>query len=359
MKRAVLCVQNPENYIRDLENEYSLMIVDPNSPKKRMDYLLEHSDYSILVTSDEVKTRNGNDYGDERMFWYTSGTTGDSKFYGYTEKQKHIMTSALVDLFNITANDRYASIMPMNHAHGQLWYWVARHAGCEIKFFNMHQLKHVHKFNPTYLSLIPKISDVMTRFKFQDLRFIFSTSAEYPAPRLKKALEHFRVPIVEGFGMTEGGITFSNPLHGMIKYGTVGKPITVEAKLEDQKLFIKGPTVPSDGWIDTGDLATVDEDGYYTILGRSVDQINVNGIKVNPAVLETQVLENFVDVQQVSIFGNNCVKCIYIGDVDESTVAEFLTSLGKQCVPKLVLKVTTIPANDNGKVSRHNLSTLF
>jgi len=360
MKRAVICVKNPELHIPELENEYSLMIVSPDSSESRMNYLLEKSDYSLLVTDTGTKTRNGKDYPGERLYWYTSGTTGDSKFYGFNDEQKNIMTQSMIDAYHLDANHRYSSVMPLWHAHGQHFYWATKQAGCETKFFNTKQFHLVEASRPTLMTAIPKIINFFTRYQFPDLKLIVSASVAFPLTKLKIAQDYYRVPILDAFGMTEAmGFCITNPLNGPIKPGTVGRPFSVEAKLEGNRLLIKGPTVVVDGWMDTGDLATVDEDGYYTIIGRSVEQINVNGIKVNPLSLEAQLLEKFFDLQQVTIFGEHDVNCIYVGDVAETEIRRFLLSLGDHCFPKLLIKTDEIPTNENGKISRKYLSRNF
>lgn len=360
MKRAVICVRHPELVIPNLENEYSLMIVSPDSSESRMAYLLEKSDYSLLVTDNGVKTRLGNDYPGERLFWYTSGTTGDSKFYGFNQEQKNIMISSMVEAYQLDANHRYASVMPLWHAHGQHFYWATKSAGCETKFFGTPKFPEVSNFRPTLLTAIPKIINFFTKFQFPDLKLIVSASVAFPITKLKIAQDYYQVPILDAFGMTEAmGFCITNPLNGPIKPGTVGRPFSVEAKLDGNRLLIKGPTVVVDGWMDTGDLASVDEDGYYTIIGRSVEQINVNGIKVNPLSLETQLLEKFFDLQQVTIFGEDSVNCIYVGDVGEVDIRKFLLSMGDHCFPQLLIKADEIPTNENGKISRKYLIRNF
>ena len=174
MKRAVICVKNPENYISNLEKEYSLMIVNPDSPKSRLDYLLEKSDYSLLITDTGTTTRLGNDYPDERLYWYTSGTTGDSKFYGFNEQQKSIMIQSMVDAYQLNANHRYASVMPLWHAHGQHFYWATQAAGCETDFFSIKEFYKVEQFQPTLMTAVPKIINFFTRYQLPDLKLIVS-----------------------------------------------------------------------------------------------------------------------------------------------------------------------------------------
>jgi long-subunit acyl-CoA synthetase (AMP-forming) len=110
MKRAVLCVTNPEQYIDQLA-DYSLMIINPDSTPSRLEYLLSHSDYSLLITQHREHQKDGKDYPNERVLWYTSGTTGDSKFYSFTQQQLDHMSQTIINSYRLTSNDRYLSII--------------------------------------------------------------------------------------------------------------------------------------------------------------------------------------------------------------------------------------------------------
>jgi long-chain acyl-CoA synthetase len=109
-------------------------------------------------------------------------------------------------------------------------------------------------------------------------------------------------PLMEGFGLTEGGVTCLNPI-AKPKPGTIGTILPgAEMKVdEDGELLIRGPMIFSgyykdpeatsrvliDGWVHTGDIAEVDREGYFSITGRKKEVIvNSNGKKVYPAKIE-------------------------------------------------------------------------
>ncbi len=104
MKRAVLCVPDPQDYIDQLD-DYSIMIVNPASAQSRIEYLLDHADWSLKITATGVEHRRGGDYGNERLFWYTSGTTGDSKFCSFSQSQIDLMAKTICNAYDITANE--------------------------------------------------------------------------------------------------------------------------------------------------------------------------------------------------------------------------------------------------------------
>jgi acyl-coenzyme A synthetase/AMP-(fatty) acid ligase len=359
VKRAVLCVANPQTYIDDLD-DYSIMIVEPTSPSARLKYLLEKSDYSLLITDQGSKTRLGQDYPNERVLFYTSGTTGDSKFYGYSQHQLDLLIQTICSAYELTANDRYVSVMNLAHAHGQAFYWATKHIGCETNFLSVREIRQLPKFDPTFLTAIPGMLNVALHLDFKYLRFIRSASCAMPTTLHTALKNKFKVPVLEAFGMTEAmSHCFTNPLKGQQRIGTVGLPDGVNAKIVNGRLHLQGPTVYREGWIDTGDLAEQDEAGYYRILGRSVDQINVNGYKLNPLSIENQMLNNIPGLIECAIFGSTNVKCLFVGECTVKQVQEFLSSLHGTCRPEFVKQVEHLPTNESGKVSRTWLDTQY
>lgn len=352
MKRAVLCVNNPEHYINDL-TDYSVMIVNPNSAESRKQYLLGISDYSLLMTDHGTFFRDGQDYGNEKVLWYTSGTTGDSKFCSFTQNQIDIMAATICRAYNLTSNDRYVGVMPLWHAHGQGFYWATKMARCETHFITLNQLDSMADYQPTFITAIPDLLKHVGKLKFNHLRFIRSASSPLPDDLFEDLKYQQQVPVIEAFGMTEAlSHCFTNPLNGEQRPGTVGLPDGIGADIVDGQLYIQGPCVFQSGWYNTGDLATVDDQGYYSILGRHRDQINVRGIKINPISLEKQLKLAFSDIDECVIFGNTKVKCLYTGDCNPLEIRKFLNSLGTYCNPQILKKIESIPLSPSGKISR-------
>lgn len=352
MKRAVICVPNPQDYVDQL-NDYSIMIVNPLASLSRQKYLFDQSDYSLKITQATVDYQNGQDYQDERLFWYTSGTTGDSKFCSFTQSQLDHLTQTICACYDITANDRYISVMPLWHAHGQGFYWAAKQVGCEVQYAGIGSVKAIEKYSPTFVTAIPDVLKVISNMKLHHLRFIRSASSPLPNALYLQLKRQHAVPVLEAFGMTESlSHCFSNPLHGEQRMGTVGIPSGVDADIVDQQLYIKGASVCDSGWYNTGDLAEQDSAGYYRILGRSVDQLNIRGIKINPHSLEKQLKLSVPNVDDCVVFGSDQVKCLYVGTSDTAAVVEFFISQGIHLRPRLLKKISVIPLSPSGKISR-------
>jgi len=293
------------------------------------------------------------------VLWYTSGTTGDSKFCGFSQAQLDHMSGTICKSYNLSSNDRYVSVMNLWHAHGQGFYWATQLAGCETNYLTARDLRKLPEFAPTFVTAIPDILSVVGNMDLGDLRFIRSASAPLSDVLFNKLKHKFDVPVVEAFGMTEAmSHCFTNPLYGEQRIGTVGLPDGISARIENNRLHICGVTT-NNIWYDTGDLAEQDEAGYYRILGRSVDQINVRGLKLNPVSLEKQLLENIAGLDQCAVFGNSSVNCVFVGSCSADDIANFLGTLGKHCRPALVENVNEIPLNATGKVSRSMLKSIY
>ena len=360
MKRAVLCVTDPQNYIDQLD-DYSVMIINPASPEYRQNYLLDHADWSLKITNTGYEQRDGANYDNEKLFWYTSGTTGDSKFCSFSQSQLDLMARTICNAYDITANDRYVTVMPLWHAHGQGFYWATRQAGCETHFVTFTNIKDMITHRPTFVTALPDLLNVIGQLDLKDLRFIRGSSAPMGHSLFQKLSAKFGVPVIEAFGMTEAlSHCFTNPLRGEQRLGTVGLPDGVEARIDqDSRLWIRGPCMCQPDWYDTGDLAQQDEKGYFKIVGRSKDQINVRGIKINPTSLENQLKAGIGDIGDCVIFGTDTVKCLYTGDCSKKNIADFLLGRGSHCKPRLIRRVDRIPISPSGKISRSWLDQQF
>ena len=212
MKRAVICVTNPQELIPKLA-DYSLMIVNPATNTARLQYLLDNADYSLLITDTSEQYRAGSDYGTERALWYTSGTTGDSKFCSFSQRQLNHMAETIVLAYTLTKNDRYVSVMSLWHAHGQGFYWATQLAGCETHYLSVKNLRSWPDYSPTFITAIPDVLQITTQLKFDsNLRFVRSASAPLPDKLYTALHDQFGIPVLEAFGMTEAmSHCFTNP----------------------------------------------------------------------------------------------------------------------------------------------------
>ena len=359
MKRAVLCVSDPWNYI-DQVNNYSIMIVDPNGTPQRRQYLLDNSDWSLLITDQGTETRDGKDYNNEKVLWYTSGTTGNSKFYSFSQAQLDRKAQLICEAHHITDQDHYVAMMPLWHGHGQSMYWAARWAQCKITHIPVTKLRTVAELEPTFISATPAIINAVSRQKFNKLKFIRTSSQKLPDALYWKLKNEFEVPVIETYGLTEAlGPVMTNLLHEKSYPGTVGKPWGFDAKIVDGELHIRGFCMFTDQWYATGDLADLDANGNYQIRGRKDDAINVNGFKINPQWVEDQLYNLLPGIEEIVLFGKDRVHCVYVGNYSEAQVKDALIKFDAHCNPKLLKKLDAIPKTSSNKVSRLQLLRLF
>jgi long-chain acyl-CoA synthetase len=198
-------------------------------------------------------------------------------------------------------------------------------------------------------------------------------------------------PIVEGYGLTESSpvLTF-NPLGGLGKDGSIGIPVpSTDLDCVDEKgapvkpgeageLVAKGPQIMQgywqrpeetadslrDGWLHTGDIATMDSDGYFTIVDRKKDMILVSGFNVYPNEVEEQIA-SAPGVVEVGVIGvpndktGESVSAFVVATVPppskEDLLAHARQSLAAYKVPATITFVDELPKSPIGKILRREL----
>jgi len=224
------------------------------------------------------------------------------------------------------------------------------------------------------------------------LRACFSGGASLPVQVLKDFEEKFNVPIMEGFGMSEGSpvVTF-NHKNDVRKPGSIGKPVWgVEVKLvndngdevaigEKGELVYRGHNVMKgyynkpeataatirNGWLHSGDVATKDEDGYYYIVDRTKDMIIRGGLNVYPREVE-DVMMKHEGVSMVAVigvpdekFGEN-IKAFVIMKEGETSTEDEMKAWTKERIadykyPRHIEFVATLPMSATGKILKKEL----
>ena len=360
MKRVVLAVPDPWNYL-DRFPEYSMAIINPDSGRERKQYLLDNLDWSLLITPNDEQYRDGGNYNNEQITIYTSGTTGDSKFFSYSTAQVQHVVDNIIASYEFTANDRFLSVMPLWHGHGHILNLVAAKVNMQVRHVRLPDLKKQIEFSPTWVSAIPDLLRVMVRTqKFPDLRFVRSASSALPNQLYNDLKSWSRRPVIEAFGMTEAcSHCFTNPLHGEQRIGTVGLPSGIDARIVNGLLEIQGPSVCMPGWFATGDIADRDHNGYYRIIGRLKDRIDMREYKIDPLSIENQLYNIVPEITQIAVFGTNRIMCVYTGSATEQQVRQAINSIDLHCNPRLVKQVDSIPVNNAGKVSRSMLTEFY
>lgn len=282
---------------------------------------------------------------------YTGGTTGTPKGVMLTHRNlvaNTMQTSAWCYKAE-DAKERFLAALPLFHVFGLtvLMNMSVLRAGTLIllpRFEVETVLQTINRQKPTifpgaptmYVALINHKSAATT--DLSSINVCISGSAALPLEVQEKFEALTGGRLIEGYGLSEASpVTHANPIWGMRKIGTIGVPFPdTEAAVIDQEtgarlpvgelgeLIVRGPQVMKgywnkpaetdqvlrDGWLYTGDLATMDEDGYFTIMDRIKDVIIAGGFNIYPREVE-EVLFEHPAVREAAVIG---VKDEYRGE---------------------------------------------
>ncbi len=343
---------------------------------------------------------------DIAVLQYTGGTTGTSK--GAMLTHFNLCSNALMtaQALPITHDDVALTVLPLFHIYGMT---AAMNAplsgGARMVLLPRFDVKTVMETIqkegvtcfcgvPTMYIAIINHPDV-SRFDLQSVRACISGGAALPVVVRRKFMEVTGGSLVEGYGLTEcSPVTHCNPLRGgTIKDGSIGIPFPgTDAVILDTddpskilgpgevgELAIKGPQVMKgywnkpeetlgvmkNGWLLTGDIARMDEDGCFFIVDRKKDMIDVGGFKVYPREVE-EVLFEHPAVKEAAVIGvpdeyrGEAVKAFVIlkekQRASEGDLIEFCKQkLAKYKAPAKVEFVNDLPKTLVGKVLRRKL----
>ncbi|WP_439144264.1 AMP-binding protein [Planktotalea sp.] len=275
------------------------------------------------VPLNEVKLENAG-----RLILHTSGSTGLPKRVPIQIEAINASAKSIATGHQLSLDDHALNALPTFHIGALvdvlLAPWTTKGAvSITDKRSPMQLAQEIIAKRPTWIQVVPTILRRMVEDLEPDvtadvrtsLRFIRSISAPVP-PDLKNAAEAlFGCPVVEMYGMTEtaGQIATNEHDPKNTRVGSVGKPIGVDLAIFDGfgnpvetgktgEVCVKGSSVFEgyegmakeavffDAWFRTGDLGTLDEEGYLYLRGRLKEMINVGGEKVSPHEVETAAL---------------------------------------------------------------------
>ncbi|NIY76027.1 malonyl-CoA synthase [Thalassospira sp. HF15] len=332
---------------------------------------------------------------------YTSGTTGRSKGAMLTHNNLGSNAKTLHQAWGFKPGDTLLHALPLFHTHGLF-------VAINIMLMNGGKVILLPKFDAddvierlpqsTVLMGVPTFyTRLLAHPKFErdvtaNMRLFVSGSAPLLAETHDAFFERTGHKILERYGMTETCMNTSNPLDGERRPGAVGPTLPgIEARVCDKDgnvlgageigvLEVRGPNVfkgywqmpektasefRSDGFFITGDLATIGEDGYVTIVGRDKDLIISGGFNVYPKEVE-EVIAEYDEVDEVAIFGlphpdfGEAVAGVIVaanGDQPDTDVLIKRTQdkLAKFKVPKRIWVIKELPRNTMGKIQKAQL----
>jgi long-chain acyl-CoA synthetase len=346
-------------------------------------------------------------FEDVAMYQYTGGTTGVSKGVMLTHANLSKQVQQLAAWFPQFEKGTQIVLgaLPYFHVFGMSTAMnFAVYVGWSQVLVPRPQpeplLEAIRKFRPTFVALVPTMYIGMLNhpdLKKTDMSCIkgaFSGSAPLPVEVIHEFERITGAVIVEGFGLTETTpVTHINPFGGIRKVGSVGVPIPdTECRIvslddgvtdipvgEPGELIIKGPQVMKgykdmpdetantlrNGWCYTGDIATIDQDGYFYIVDRKKDMIISGGFNIYPRDID-EVFYEHPKVQEACAIGipdpkrgENVKVFVVLREGETATQKELLdycaTKLAKYKLPAEIEFRKELPKTNVGKILRKQL----
>jgi long-chain acyl-CoA synthetase len=257
---------------------------------------------------------------------YTSGTTGDPK--GVMLSHRNILSNceAYSQVFDFDDRDHFVCVLPLFHTFAITTNLLATaYTGSTLHLLPRFQPRQVYELLQAVpcgiFVAVPSMFNVMAKLPGEDhlerVRITVSGGAAMPREVQKAFEERFGSELLEGYGLTEASPVVCSNAPGRNRPGTIGRPLPgIEVQVWDSEdrvvstgqrgeLMVRGPNVmlgyyknreatadavTPDGWLRTGDMATLDEDGWVRIVGRKKELIVSAGENIYPREIEDVLL---------------------------------------------------------------------
>jgi acyl-CoA synthetase (AMP-forming)/AMP-acid ligase II len=344
------------------------------------------------------------------IFLCTSGTTGTPKGILLREDQLCHVAAGVAGHHGLTPADCGYCCLPLFHVNAEVVGLLATlcAGACLVldrKFSRSGFWPRMDEREITWINAVPAIIALLAQEPAgarppRRVRFVRSASAPLPPSTLGRFEVAFGIPVIETYGMTEAAsMITANPLDGVRKAGSVGLPIGTELRVVQLagdrasggqpvscpenvvgRVQIRGPgvitayasggrtaAIDPEGWLDTGDLGHLDEEGYLFLAGRSDDVINRGGEKIYPREIEDVlvaqrvVLSAAVVAAPDDVLGERPVAFVVpAGTMPPEQIRDALDEACEAALPRhkrpgAIFMVEELPLGPTGKVARHRL----
>lgn len=381
-----------------------VVLVDDDAPRAGRGTSLPYRDLLAASTA-PVSDRPG--AGDLAIFYYTSGTTGLPKAVMHThDGMLWNSYHQAVDL-RVDADDAYLVVPSLSWAAGindimlaTLWRGGRVVLMPTGKVTAEAVLDHAARYRtnralivPTLLKEIAAEPRLREQLQTSPLRQVLTGAEPVPVPVLETLLDAApQVAVTQGYGLSEFPTiaTVLTPDEAAGHVGSAGRPTSItrlalrqgDGTIVDHgegEILLRSPATMQgywqrpeetadalrDGWLHTGDLGHVDEDGYLTVTGRSKELIISGGLNVYPAEIE-RVIEAFPGIAEVAVvgapdprWGEVPVAVVVAPGLDEDALAEHCAArLSRYKIPRLVVRGEPLPRSVTGKVLRREVRRL-
>jgi acyl-CoA synthetase (AMP-forming)/AMP-acid ligase II len=333
----------------------------------------------------------------------SSGTTGPPKGIFLDEDQLAYVAEGIASHHRLGPDDRCLCPLPLFHVNAPVVALLASLVvgACVVLDDRFHRSRFwelVADAGITWINAVPAIIAVLAQSPEPDhphnvVRFVRSASAPLPVSVLERFEAQEGLPILETYGMTEAAsMITANPLAGPRKPGSVGQPVGVELRVQGAdgraagqgevgRVELRGRgvitaytfgarngAISCDGWLDSGDLGYLDNDGFLYLVGRADDLINRGGENIYPREIE-EVLACHPLVREAVVVGRadpilGAYPVAYVTavaeidrglDLGEELLAWCGARLSGYKVPQELSIVDSLPRGPTGKVLRRQL----
>jgi long-chain acyl-CoA synthetase len=339
---------------------------------------------------------------DLAVILYTAGTTGTPKGVMLNHRNLYANAVSCSSMVDVNPEDVALAVLPLSHSYGltvmNTGYLFGNKAVMMRWFDTEETFRLIERYKVTGFAGVPAMFAMMLnspeadKYDLSSLERCACGSAPLPVEILRGFQEKFDCTIREGYGLSEAAPVVSGHYPNRPqKPGSIGQPIPgVEVKLVDKKnrsvppgqigeLLVKGPTVspgyyklPEEtagtfrkGWLYTGDMARMDEEGYLYIVERKKDLIIRGGFNIYPRDVE-EVLYEHSAVMDAAVIGvpdpvmGEEVKAFVVLRDGQSASEQHIIDhcqeqLGKYKCPRCVEFIDTMPRNPIGKILRKEL----
>jgi len=356
---------------------------------------------------------------DTAVIMYTSGTTGRPKGAELTHYNLVSNAKSSSCAIKISVKDHFVCVLPLFHSFAAtVCMLLPIFCGSKVTIFVSPRpfkriLRTIIRKRVTVFTGIPSMFNILKDAKLprmltaplvsriiNPLRLCISGAAALPVDTLARFEKKFKVPLIEGYGLTEASPVVSlNPLKGMRKPGSIGLALPdVQVRAVDKtdkevpigevgELLVKGLNVMKgylnqpqanietlkNGWLYTGDLAKLDADGYIYIVGRKKEMVNVRGLNVYPKEIEDALYEHplvkeaaviripdkhkgevpkaFVVLKEESQVTSHKSQ----NDIEHELLSYLRERLASYKIPKYIEIRQFLPKNATGKILKRNM----
>lgn len=337
----------------------------------------------------------------EAAILYTSGTTGKPKGVLLTHGNLMSNVYATDHHTRMSPEDRLICYLPLFHCFGQNFIMnAAFNAGATLILHERFVPDEIQdSLRSNRISMFFGVPAVYVRLLaapdlenyLGSVRYFFSAAAAMPVEIARRWRQRFGHPIYEGYGLTETSPFASYNHDFSYREGSVGTPIeNVEMRILDEngrelqpgetgEIAIKGPNVMKgyyrraeetaevlrEGWFLTGDIGRMDDDGYFYLVDRAKDMVNVSGFKIWPREVE-EVLMQHPALSEVAVVGvpdrvsGEAVKAFAVlkenAKAAEQELIEFCRArIAVYKAPRQVEFIGALPKNPSGKILKREL----